>query len=210
MTTIQIVRCVRCRPSTAIQGESNPFVFTVTLKATGHQFQVASGETVLEAARRAGVALPYSCRSGVCGSCKATLLEGRCEYPRNPPLGLNADDRAHHAVLLCQTVPASDLVLAAREVTSLADITPRRLDVTVAEKWRLSRDVIGLRLQPVSDADRLFWLPGQYLDVMLEGRPAAAVLDCQRPAGGRLDRAARAPCYRWRFHLVGRVGAGGR
>jgi CDP-4-dehydro-6-deoxyglucose reductase len=39
-------------------------VFTVTLKSTGRQFPVAAGETVLEAAQRAGVALPYSCRAG--------------------------------------------------------------------------------------------------------------------------------------------------
>lgn len=164
---VEVVSPWRCT-STATQGEPGPFVYTVTLKASGHQFQVAPGETVLEAARRAGVALAYSCLSGACGSCKATLLEGRCEYPLNPPLGLTADDRAHHAVLLCQTVPASDLVLDAREVASLADIAPRRLDVRVTKKWRLSRDVIGLQLQALSDENRLHWLPGQYLDVMLD------------------------------------------
>ena len=37
----------------------------VTLKSSGRQFPVAIGETVLEAAQRAGVALPYSCRAGV-------------------------------------------------------------------------------------------------------------------------------------------------
>ncbi|HEY8683626.1 MAG TPA: 2Fe-2S iron-sulfur cluster-binding protein, partial [Rhodanobacter sp.] len=54
-------------------------VFNVTLKTSERQFSVAAGETVLEAAQRAGVALPYSCRAGVCGSCKATLLQGHCE-----------------------------------------------------------------------------------------------------------------------------------
>jgi CDP-4-dehydro-6-deoxyglucose reductase len=123
-------------------------VFNVTLKSSGRQFLVAPGETVLEAAQRAGVALPYSCRAGVCGSCKAILLDGRCEYPRNPPLALNAGELAHHAVLLCQAVPASDLLLEAREVTSVEDIARRQLAMVVTEKWRLAEDVVGLRLLP--------------------------------------------------------------
>ncbi|GAB3787291.1 CDP-6-deoxy-delta-3,4-glucoseen reductase [Dyella agri] len=149
----------------------NVRVFTVTLKSTGRRFDVAAGETVLEAAQRAGIALPYSCRAGVCGSCKATLLAGRCDYPRNPPLALDADERAHHAVLLCQAVPASDLLLEAREVASVEDIARRQLSVRVTEKRVLAPDVTGLHLQPVDGEARLQWLPGQYLDVLLdEGR----------------------------------------
>jgi CDP-4-dehydro-6-deoxyglucose reductase len=146
-------------------------VFNVTLKSSGRHFDVMPGETVLEAAQRAGIALPYSCRAGVCGSCKAVLIEGRCEYPRNPPTALDVRDRAHHAVLLCQAVPASDLLLEAREVTSVEDVVRRQLTVQVVRKWQLAPDVIGLHLQPAPGELRLHWLPGQYLDVLLdEGR----------------------------------------
>jgi CDP-4-dehydro-6-deoxyglucose reductase, E3 len=143
-------------------------VHTVTLKPSGHHFEVAPGETVLEAAQRAGVALPYSCRAGACGSCKATLLEGRCEYPFIPPVGLDAGELAHHAVLLCQAVPMSDLLLQAREVPSVEDIVRRRLDLRVDKIERLAPDVIGLRLLPHDDEAPLKRLPGQYLDVLLE------------------------------------------
>lgn len=143
-------------------------VFTVTLKSSGRRFSVAPGETVLEAAQRAGVALPYSCRAGVCGSCKAILLEGRCDYPRNPPRALDAGALAQHAVLLCQAVPASDLLLEAREVPSVEDIARRQLDMVVAEKWRLANEVIGLRLLPAHGERRLKRLPGQYVDVLLD------------------------------------------
>jgi CDP-4-dehydro-6-deoxyglucose reductase len=145
-------------------------VFKVTL-TNGRHFPVQSGETVLEAAQRAGIALPYSCRAGVCGSCKATLIEGRCHYPRNPPAALDARDRVQHAVLLCQAVPLTDLLVQAREVTSVEDIARRQMDVQVSRKWQLAPDVIGLHLQPAPGELRLNWLPGQYLDVLLdEGR----------------------------------------
>jgi len=145
-------------------------VITVTL-TNGRRFDVQPGETVLEAAQRAGIALPYSCRAGVCGSCKATLLAGRCHYPRNPPAALDVRDRVQHAVLLCQAVPLTDLRVQAREVTSVEDIARRQLAVQVSRKWQLAPDVIGLHLQPAVGEPRLNWLPGQYLDVLLdEGR----------------------------------------
>jgi CDP-4-dehydro-6-deoxyglucose reductase len=143
-------------------------VFTVTLKQSGRHFPVEAGETVLEAAQRAGIALPYSCRAGVCGSCKAILLQGHCDYPRNPPLALSGTAPAQHAVLLCQAVPRDDLLIAAREVTSVEDIARRRIDVQVVDKRVLAPDVIGLRLQPAQGEPRLNWLPGQYLDVLLQ------------------------------------------
>ncbi|HEX7814532.1 2Fe-2S iron-sulfur cluster-binding protein [Dyella sp.] len=142
-------------------------MFTVTLKNSGRQFEAAPGQTVLEAAQRAGIALPYSCRAGVCGSCRATLVEGQCDYPRIPPLALNAQDASQHAILLCQAVPTSDLVIEAREVTSVEDVARRQLDVLVTEKRTLAPDVVGLHLLPVPGETALKWLPGQYLDVVL-------------------------------------------
>jgi CDP-4-dehydro-6-deoxyglucose reductase len=159
-------------------------VFKVTL-TNGRHFDVQSGETVLEAAQRAGIALPYSCRAGVCGSCKATLIEGRCHYPRNPPAALDMRDRVQHAVLLCQAVPLTDLLVQAREVTSVEDIARRQLNVQVSRKWQLAPDVIGLHLQPAPGELRLNWLSGQYLDVLLdEGRRRPfSIANGQQPNG---------------------------
>ena len=128
---------------------------------------MAANEPVLEAAQRAGIALPYSCRSGVCGSCKATLLEGQCDYTHNPPVALSASDKAHHAVLLCQATATSDLLLDVREVTSVEAIAKRQLDVIVAEKWQLASDAVGLHLLPAPGESKLNWIPGQYLDFVL-------------------------------------------
>ncbi len=141
---------------------------TVTLQASGKRFEVLPGETVLEAARRAGLALPYSCLAGVCGSCKATLIDGACTYPRNPPSALNAAEQMRHQVLLCQAVPTGDITIAAREVASVADIPRRRFRVRVAEKTLLGHDVARLHLA-TAPGEPLRRLAGQYLDVLLDG-----------------------------------------
>ena len=44
------------------------------LEPSGRSFTVAPGETILEAAIRQGVGLPYGCRNGACGACKGNLL----------------------------------------------------------------------------------------------------------------------------------------
>lgn len=143
-------------------------LFKITISSTGRQFEAQPGDTVLEAAQRAGIALPYSCRAGVCGSCKATLLEGVCDYPRNQPLALDSSPAAEQAMLLCQAVPQSDLLIEAREVTSVEDIARRQLTVRVDDKRRLTSDVTGLRLMPVAGEPPLTRLAGQYLDVVLD------------------------------------------
>ena len=150
-----------------------PVRHTITLQSSGKHFRAEPGETVLEAARRAGLALPYSCLAGVCGSCKATLIEGHCIYPRNPPTALNAAEQARHQVLLCQAVPASDLVIAAREVASVADMPRRLLTLKLVDKALLSDDVVRLTLLSAR-GERLRRLAGQYVDALLpDGRRRA-------------------------------------
>ena len=140
--------------------------YFVTLQASGKRFAVERGESVLDAARRAGLALPYSCLSGVCGSCKATLVAGECHYPRNPPSALNPAEVARHQVLLCQAVPRSDVVIAAREVASVADIPRRVLALKVTARDLLAPDVMRLVLTPPR-GQVLAYLAGQYVDVLL-------------------------------------------
>ena len=48
----------------------------VTVQPAGRSFSVERDGTMLAAAIAQGIALPYGCRDGACGSCKSRLLEG--------------------------------------------------------------------------------------------------------------------------------------
>jgi CDP-4-dehydro-6-deoxyglucose reductase, E3 len=161
--------------------------YRVCIQPSNKTFDVADGETVLDGARRAGLALPYSCLGGVCGSCKATLISGHCAYPRQPPQALSAAERAHGDVLLCQAVPTDDLVISAREVPSVAELPRRVLPARVVEKRLLADDVMLLGLQTPS-AQPLRWLAGQYIDVLLpEGKRRAFSIASAPHASDRID-----------------------
>lgn len=141
---------------------------TVTNAATGRSFRVRPGETVLAAALRQGIMLPYSCRNGTCASCKCTLVEGRIAYPYNPPAALEEQDLADGAMLACQAVAESELEIEALEIEQVADIPVRVLPAKVASIDELTPDVRRLRLK-LPKGKRLQFLAGQYMDVLLPG-----------------------------------------
>lgn len=70
-------------------------------------YQAADGN-LLAAATRAGLDLPYSCRSGVCATCRCKVLEGRVRMERN--FALPPDELAAGFVLSCQAHPQDDRV----------------------------------------------------------------------------------------------------
>jgi len=154
-------------------GQNRRVSYTVTLQASGLQFPVDAGETVLQAAHRAGLAFPYACVGGACGSCKATLVSGECVYLRDAPADAASALERRQRVLLCQVRPTSDLVIAVGEVASGADIPRRRFAMEVVGKKQLSEDVIQLTLDSPG-GERMRRLPGQYLHVLLDdGRERA-------------------------------------
>ncbi len=155
----------------------------ITILPSGHQFDVIDDESVLDAARRAGYALPYSCLSGLCGSCRAHVLEGHCHYDVEVR-ALTADERERGDVLLCQAHPDSDLTIAVREVPSVAELPKRMLSVKLVERELLADDVLRLRFR-APKGEPLRWLAGQYLDVLLpEGkRRAFSIANAPEDAG---------------------------
>jgi CDP-4-dehydro-6-deoxyglucose reductase len=137
--------------------------FTVTLDHSGRQFVVNADESVLDGAARAGVALPWRCRYGDCGSCRATLLEGSCA-PIYEDAGDDVDSRE---VLLCRVRATSDLRIAAREVVAVEDIPCQHFEFEVADTSLLAPQVMDLTLKPAG-GEPMRWLPGQYLEVILD------------------------------------------
>jgi ring-1,2-phenylacetyl-CoA epoxidase subunit PaaE len=66
-------------------------------------------ESILAAAARAGMDVPYSCKSGVCSTCRAKLLEGQVRMDRN--FALEKADLEAGFILTCQAHPLTERVL---------------------------------------------------------------------------------------------------
>lgn len=153
--------------------------FKVSLADSERSFLVREGEAILTAALRQGVMLPYSCKNGTCGSCKGRVLQGEVHYPFHPPMALERADFAIGNALMCQAEPLEDLVIQVREIEAVRDIEIRMLPARVIEKSRLSPNVTRLRLK-LPKNQRLQFLAGQYVDVLLQGgkRRAFSIASC--------------------------------
>lgn len=145
--------------------------FQIRTEPADQRFDAAPGETILAAALRQGVGLPYGCRNGTCGACAAQLITGQVDYPSGTTSGL--EGKPPGACLTCQAVPARDLVLGVAQIRSVAQIEVRTLPCRVVRKEHLSHDVVRLYLK-LPEQQRLQFFAGQYLDFILrDGRKRA-------------------------------------
>src|SRR5262245_20564897 len=97
--------------------------FNVTLMPSEHSFEVPDGQCVLNAGLAAGWHMPYSCRTGVCRTCRGRMLEGRVDLGNVHPTYLAEEHRAVGLAMLCQAQPKSNLVIQLKE-PSLPGVKP--------------------------------------------------------------------------------------
>jgi CDP-4-dehydro-6-deoxyglucose reductase, E3 len=141
--------------------------FKIQLTEQDVNFNIENNETVLEAALRQGHNLPYGCRNGSCGTCKASIVSGNITYSDDLPEGLSEKEHQQGDALLCQARASSDLLLKTHIVETSADIKLRQFPCRVTTCKKLNDDVIRLTLE-LPKTERLQFLAGQYIDILMK------------------------------------------
>lgn len=91
------------KPPAPVNGAEADGTVTIYLERKKVSVPRVAGETLLESARRAGLAPPFSCEQGNCGTCMARLTEGSATMRVND--ALEEDEVADGYILTCQGVP---------------------------------------------------------------------------------------------------------
>lgn len=91
---------------TSVEGVAS--TMELTLGGARQSVSIAPGQTVLEAAKAAGLKPPFSCQSGVCGACRANLTSGNVHMRAR--MALEDKDIDNGAILTCQSLPTTDKV----------------------------------------------------------------------------------------------------
>ena len=165
--------------------------FKVTNRATGAVFHVGLGETVLTAARRAGVHLACDCRGDDCESCYAKVIRGDWHYPYRPASEIDAAPAERDEALLCQAVPLTDLIIVARETQALKDIETRRTALRIVASEELVDDVVRFELA-FPAGEQVAYLAGQYLEFLRpNGNRHAFSIACAPRSDGILELQVR-------------------
>jgi NAD(P)H-flavin reductase/ferredoxin len=128
-------------------------------------FSCEENSTVLDAALSAGYEIPYSCRTGICGSCRGEIVAG--DFRGGAGSGLSEEERQQGHVLLCQARPRSDLTIAVREARKIDKSAIKTVNAKVYRMTRAAHDVTILQLRFPAGV-KVKFKAGQYLSVRLD------------------------------------------
>lgn len=157
--------------------------FQITVQPSGHQFACDADETVLAAAMRAGVGLPYGCKNGACSSCKGKVVSGDITHKPHQRRALTEEEEAAGMSLFCCAIPHSDLVIAAREVAGSGDFPVKKMPSRVTTLEKMAPDVIVMTLQlPANEV--LDYRAGQYIEFLLRDGKRRSYSMASAPGSG--------------------------
>jgi toluene monooxygenase electron transfer component len=139
----------------------------IKIHGTDIQFDANPKDTVLRAALKAGVMLPYECNSGGCGSCKFELIDGNIETLWDDPPGLTKRDIRKNKKLACQCTALDNCeIKIIPEQKTIPEFLPESFQVRYLGRRELTDDMAEFHFE--SDQAARF-LPGQFAMLSLPG-----------------------------------------
>ena len=141
--------------------------FKISVPASGHEFIAEEDESILEAAIRQGIGLPYGCRNGTCGKCAGEVISGETKCDADSLRAFAKKEFETGKTLFCQACAVSDLEIKVREIVKGADIEIKTLPCRVEKMVLLTHDIMQLKLK-LPETERLQFMAGQYLEILLK------------------------------------------
>jgi ring-1,2-phenylacetyl-CoA epoxidase subunit PaaE len=99
----------RMTSSGSAEGQTGQVQLTVVLDGKPYNMPMRRNEKILDIALSLGMDLPYSCKAGVCCTCRCKVMEGTTEMEKN--FTLEKQEVAQGFILSCQARPTSDRVV---------------------------------------------------------------------------------------------------
>lgn len=143
---------------------------TLTIAPLGIEVEIEEGQTILDAALRAGIYLPHACCHGLCATCKVVVVDGEVDHGEASSFALMDFEREEGKTLACCATVEDDVVIEAEiEEDPDAEVIPIRdfvgvvariedLTPTIKGVWIALEDTAGIRFQA-----------GQYVNLHLPG-----------------------------------------
>ena len=125
---------------------------------------VEEDQTIIDAAYKARINLPFDCRDGACGTCKAFCESGEYEEGDYIDEAMTEEEADDGYILCCQTYPLDDMVVQVPITSAVAKTSASTLIGTITELDRLSESTVKFAVQ-IQQRDQLDYLPGQYMNI---------------------------------------------
>ncbi|MCL2717011.1 MAG: 2Fe-2S iron-sulfur cluster binding domain-containing protein [Alphaproteobacteria bacterium] len=141
----------------------------LTIEPIGEEIEVAEGQTILDAALRAGIYLPHACGHGLCGTCKTKVLDGEIDHGAASSFALMDFERDEGFVLACTATLKGDVTIEAdiEEDVDARKIAVRNFVGEVTGLEDLTHDVKAVWLE--LEGGPMDFQAGQYVNLFLPG-----------------------------------------
>lgn len=159
----------------------------LTIEPLGLTVEIEEGQTVLDAALRAGVYLPHACCHGLCATCKVQVLDGEVDHGEASSFALMDFEREEQLTLACCATTEGDLVIEAEieEDPDARNLRVRDFAGTVTRLEDLTPTIKGLWIQ-LDDPAQWECQAGQYVNLSFPGEigsRAFSVANAPNPSG---------------------------
>ena len=160
----------------------------LTIEPLGQTIEVAEGQTILDAALRAGVWLPHACCHGRCGTCKVDVVEGEVDHGDASSFALMDFERDEGKTLACSARLLSDITI---EADIDEDEDARHIPVTdfagtVSAIEAATPDIKVIRI--AVDGGPVDFQAGQYINLNVPGVSSARAFSlANRPGAQEIE-----------------------
>lgn len=174
--------------------------YQLTIEPLGQTIEVGYGQTLLDAALRAGLYLPHACGHGLCATCKVSVREGEVDHGAASNFALMDYEREEGKALACCATLESDATIEADidEEPDARIVAVRDFDGRVSRIESLTPTIRGVWIELNAPATFDFQA-GQYINLSIPGEPQ-----------GRAFSVASAPAQAGEIELNVRRVPGGR
>ncbi len=134
------------------------------LLSSGKTFKATSEISLLDAAAKSGISLPYSCKTGRCSACRCKVLRGETRV-LHAEAGLSEQEKSEGWILSCVRSAETDIRLDVEDLDGLKLPVAKTWPCRISKLNHLASDVVQvfLRLPPTADFN---FIPGQYVDII--------------------------------------------
>src|ERR1035437_1720635 len=142
--------------------------YELTIEPLGRSIEVEAGQTILDAALRAGIYLPHACCQGYCATCKVCIADGEVDHRNSSSFALMDYEREEgKALTCCATLEADTVIEVEMEMDMDArDIPVRDFPGVVSRIVNLTPTIKGIWLKLDND-EILDFQAGQYVNLNL-------------------------------------------
>lgn len=174
--------------------------YELTIEPLGQTVEIEDGQTILDAALRAGIYLPHACCHGLCATCKVQVVDGEVEHGEVSDFALMDFEREEQKCLACCATAESDLVIEAEieEDPDARNLPVKDYQCVVTRIEDLTPTIKGIWLRPETGGNVDFQA-GQYIN-----------LELPEDIGHRAFSIANAPSTSEEIELNVRIVVGGK